>query len=240
MTSQPSLHDLASAYALNAVDDDERRAFEAHLRSCERCQLEVAAVAETVAGMAEETAANPPQGLRTEVLAAIEGVQQLEPVPAPVHLGERRRGRRIAAWPLAAAAAVVVAAAASYALFGLGADDGFTVSEIEVANAADSVLIELEPADDITGEITVSWSADLDAVLVTADGLAEPGQGQVYALWFVLENGVAPAGLFSPVDGAISRVLPVDDLDALGWGVTIEPSGGSDQPTSAILYLGER
>jgi hypothetical protein len=50
---------------------------------------------------------------------------------------------------------------------------------------------------------------------------------------------VASAGLFNTQSGAVSAVLSVDDLDAAGWGITIEPAAGSEQPTGDILFLGE-
>ena len=47
MTNQ-DLHDLAAPYALDALDDDDRRAFEAHLRECEQCRTELRAEQEFV------------------------------------------------------------------------------------------------------------------------------------------------------------------------------------------------
>jgi anti-sigma factor RsiW len=41
MTS-PDIHALGGAYALDAVDDLERVAFDRHLAECETCALEVA------------------------------------------------------------------------------------------------------------------------------------------------------------------------------------------------------
>jgi hypothetical protein len=59
-----------------------------------------------------------------------------------------------------------------------------------------------------------------------------------YELWFVKADGVAPAGLFKPSNkGEVRKVLDVDDIDATGWGVTIEKDTGADQPTGEILYI---
>ena len=46
------LHELAAPYALDAVDADERVAFETHLRECERCRAELASLRETVGALA--------------------------------------------------------------------------------------------------------------------------------------------------------------------------------------------
>ena len=47
-----SLHELAAGYALDALDDDERVAFEQHLAECEQCAADVLAFRETAALLA--------------------------------------------------------------------------------------------------------------------------------------------------------------------------------------------
>ena len=47
-----SIHDLSAAYALDALDDDERRAYEDHLAGCERCREEVASFSSTAGALA--------------------------------------------------------------------------------------------------------------------------------------------------------------------------------------------
>ena len=36
----------------------------------------------------------------------------------------------------------------------------------------------------------------------------------------------------------MSTVAPIEDLDSTGWGITLEPAGGSDEPTLPIIYAG--
>ncbi len=250
MSSDPTLHDLAAAYAINAVEGDERLRFEAHLVDCDRCQTEVAEVEETMAAMAAETVSDPPDSLRGKVLASIAETEQEAPLvaapearteagaQAPVDLTDRRRRNTAWARPLAAAAAVLIIAAGAFGLLrSRSADD--SIGPDEVAAAPDSVAVDLGATADAPGSVSVVWSPELDAVSVVATELDDPGPGRVYELWFVLEDGVAPAGLFTTEDGSFSGVLEVDELAALGWGLTIEPEGGSDQPTGQILYLAE-
>ena len=42
-----ALHDLTAAYALDALDPEDARRYEAHLARCERCQEELAALSES-------------------------------------------------------------------------------------------------------------------------------------------------------------------------------------------------
>src|SRR5207253_6326006 len=41
-----ALHDLTAAYALDALDEPERREYEAHLARCEQCRDELASLSE--------------------------------------------------------------------------------------------------------------------------------------------------------------------------------------------------
>ena len=109
----------------------------------------------------------------------------------------------------------------------------------EVVSAPDAVVATLDATGDgQSGTVQIVWSDDQNQVAVIASDLGDPGEGMAYALWFLLEDGVAPAGLFSPDDGAVTAVLDVDDVDTTGWGITIEPETGSEQPTTPVLFAG--
>ena len=99
-----ALHDLTAAYALDALDPEERREYEAHLARCDRCRDELASLSEasTSLAYAVDPAAPPPQ-LRERILAAARAER-----PNVVPLRPR--------WALPAAATAVVAVAAAIAL----------------------------------------------------------------------------------------------------------------------------
>ena len=65
------IHSLSGAYALDAVDDIERAAFERHLRECQSCSLEVLELRETVGRLADTVAVEPPASLRASVLSTV-------------------------------------------------------------------------------------------------------------------------------------------------------------------------
>ena len=77
-----SLHALSGAYAIDALDDDERAVFERHLPNCLDCQREVASLREAAALMADLSAVTPPPALRASVLAGITKIRPLPPVTA--------------------------------------------------------------------------------------------------------------------------------------------------------------
>src|SRR5215470_5779826 len=88
------LHALAGAYALNALDGDERDRFERHLRGCRACKSEVRGFAATATALAMATAAEPPPGLKQRVLAAAAVTRQAPPAVAGAAGGAGRRRPR--------------------------------------------------------------------------------------------------------------------------------------------------
>lgn len=233
------LHHLAAAYTLDALDDAERQAFEAHYPSCEICSQEVVDFRETASALAGAVAMAPPDELKQRVMAEVARTRQLPPMlpDSVIDLAERRRRRAGRPIMLAAAAAAIVAIVGIVGAIRLGSESDLE----ELIAAPDAVVIDLPPngeVEGVSGSMRVVWSPERDRVAVIGDGISDAGAGMEYALWFLTPDGVAPAGLFAPSDGRVRAIIDVEDIDGVGWGVTIEPDGGSEQPTSDVLYLG--
>ena len=79
------LRDLSGGYALGALDETDRRAFEAHLPTCPDCAEEVRAFATVASGLALAVPqVDPPVALRERVLrAAIASDRPVEGTEAP-------------------------------------------------------------------------------------------------------------------------------------------------------------
>ena len=58
------VHTLVGAYAVDAVDDVERAAFERHLLDCQTCRLELASLREAAVLLAAVEQVEPPVRLR--------------------------------------------------------------------------------------------------------------------------------------------------------------------------------
>ena len=184
--------------------------------------------------LAETTATTPPEGLRERVLADITTVR---PLPPAVEKDAAPR-RRFRLAPLAAAAAVIAAVAAG----GIVIADPFgdDTSQIQVS-PVDQVL-QAKDAERYTkaidgSEATLVRSPSLNkAVLVTKD-MAPPPEGKVYELWLDHEGvGMVPAGLMAQ-GGEQEILLDGDAATALGAGITVEPVGGSKEPTLPPVTL---
>lgn len=245
------VHQLAAAYALDALDPDERDSFEAHLAECADCTAEVAGFTGTAALLGSAVAQPPPPALRDRILAEIATTRQhdvLGPAasapagssqppepPAPVaslDAARRRRTRVMAV--LGAAAAVVLVAAVGVVMSNR---DGVSTDDVLAASDVQTATLEGEQAT-----VQVAWSRELDRIVVAGDDLAAPGADLVYELWAIVDGTPLPAGLISHDGGAMSELLELadlDDADVAAWGITIEPEGGSEAPTPPILYYAE-
>lgn len=88
MNDLHELHIDVGCYVADALDTDERAAFEAHLEHCESCSREVVEFSETSAELARLVAMTPPCAIRGSMLSAIESVRPLPPITGdPVALG---------------------------------------------------------------------------------------------------------------------------------------------------------
>jgi anti-sigma-K factor RskA len=243
------IHALSGAYAVGAVDDVERAQFERHLAECADCRAEVDSLREAAAVLAEDTAMTPPPALRDRVLAGIATVRPLPPVTPtgptrpdvieqadPIEL-ERSRGPR--RWLPALAAAVVLA------VVGIGAvawqpwnqsTSQLTLAD-QVLQAPDAQAVSLEFPGGAKATVTASKSEG--RAVITTEKMPPAPEGKVYELWLQRPDGsMEPAGVMPPVPDQ-TLVLDGDVTAAVGAGITVEPAGGSDEPTGEPIALFE-
>ena len=236
------IHALSGAYAVDALDDIERAGFERHLAACSECRAEVASLREAASVMAEVAPADPPAGLRDRVLAGITTVRPLPPLTSQT-AGAARPRRRSRLVAVAAAAAVIGALGIGGAITQPWNDDSSQTSPSaadQVLSAPDAKSTSLDFDGGATATVTHS---DLvgKAVIETAK-MPPPPDGMVYQLWLEQPtSGMVSAGVM-PVKADQTVVLEGDAATANAAGITIEPEGGSDHPTSdpiALFDIGE-
>jgi anti-sigma-K factor RskA len=240
------IHALSGAYAVDALDDTERTEFEQHLSVCAECRAEVASLRETAALLAETESEVPPASLRASVLS---GVSQIRPLPpettsppeqaetdgpsgGPTDLATRVRRRRLPQL-LAAAAAVVLLAAGALAWHPWQHDR--TSLADQVLNAPDAMRVT-ERLPDGNGEITLVRSASLHRAVMLGDDVPDPDAGKTYQMWLQQPGrGMVSAGLMPDADEP--TVLSGDAATATAAAVSVEPDGGSDEPTTDPIAL---
>lgn len=227
-------HTLTGAYALNALSPTESARFEDHLADCDSCVQEVRGFAETSARLAAATAQTPPAELRARVLEEVARTRQL--APAPERLPEPRARR---AWPWMLGLALAACVAAIVALGAVVLDQGRQVDELHaneqriaaVISAPDAVSTSAEPMEGVS--VTVVSSEALGDLVFSAHGLEDLHE-EDYQLWLTRDDGsVYSAGVLSVDEaGFVLPVLAEPEEGTEGVAVTVEPEGGSDQPTS--------
>ncbi|MGC5564262.1 anti-sigma factor [Streptomyces sp. FR-108] len=238
------LHSLAAPYALDALEPHEHKRFEKHLKRCDSCAAEVRALREDAVRLAWSTAAPAPAALRDRVLTAIRTTPQepvtAEPQPRPRAERPPSRARRssfsVFLVPLAsttAAAALVVAA-----LFGMQASRTQDQLAEQRAQAREIAHVLAAPdarsgaGRDANGQgIGVVASASQHTAVVTSAGLGTPANKRVHQLWLMRPEG-KPRSL-GLIDGDTPLIATGLNSDATSLAVTVEPPGGSPQPTTA-------
>ena len=105
-------HTLAAAYALDALDDDERATFEQHLLTCDACADDVREMRATGARFALAETAAPPANLRSRVLELAKQTPQTTPDRNVVPLRPTAARNPVNRWLAGVAAAAVLVAGA--------------------------------------------------------------------------------------------------------------------------------
>jgi hypothetical protein len=104
-----------------------------------------------------------------------------------------------------------------------------------VLTAADAKSTSLDFAGGASAKVTHSDSVG-KAVIQTSK-MPLPPRGMVYQLWLKQPaSGMVPAGLM-PAKADQTVVLEGDAATAQAVGITVEPEGGSDHPTSEPIAL---
>jgi anti-sigma-K factor RskA len=215
--------ELAAPYALDALDEDELRAFEQHLADCSECRQEVDELREAAAALAAGVdPVEPPPALRGRILAEARRGGDVVPL---------RRRRTSLAPPLLAAAA----AAAAVVAVGLGIWSGSlsrSLDEERSARAAERAALAIA-AEPSARRVAVSGARG--ALYVTPSGraalalvdLEPPPEGKTYEAWVFEGDTPRPAGTFRGRAAVLSRSVPAGAKVA----VTVERAGGVARPT---------
>ncbi len=173
------------------------------------------------------------------MLAAAVRTRQLPP-EVKTH-ARPRRARGWVPWVPWLSGVVATASIVVAVLFGFAqAHTQQQLNQVRAENQAISLLLAAPKAKLLTqtvtggGTATVVLAADRHELAVIMNGLPALSAGKVYQLWLIGKTKIVSAGLLPPSGQALaSGVVKGDTL-----GLTVEPAGGSAQPTTTpILAL---
>jgi anti-sigma-K factor RskA len=229
--------EMVGAYVLDALTPEEAAAFEAHLRTCARCRVEVAELGEVVdvLPLAVEPVL-PPAALKARLMQAVDGERQ-----GATQTVSRPRRNALAPWVLAVAAAVVIA--------GLGIWNIELQQEIHRSTPVDRVAALIASGARVTNVSGTSAAPGASAALVqpqhhkpaylVVHGLPPNAPSRVYQVWLVRGDTPRSAGIFRYHHGTGVVALPGATAGYAAVAVTQEPAPhGSPQPTGRKLLVG--
>jgi anti-sigma-K factor RskA len=241
------LHLLTGGYALDALTEADQAEFEKHLARCPSCAEEVRGLRETAARLGMATAVTPPPEMRARVLAAAPHTRQLPPnTRNPLaRAGDRTGWRRISLSRAGLTTGILTLAAAVVFLLVLQFSTSSQLSQtrqsygaIAAVLAAPDARLESMPAT-AGGTVTAVTSLRQQESVVTAADLPPLPGTRVYQLWVMTASGAArSAGLLTITQSGSTTptladgVLPGDRL-----GITVEPAGGTPQPTTTPVLI---
>jgi anti-sigma-K factor RskA len=213
MTDRCGQADTVAAYLLGALDDDERGAFEVHLRECAICREDAERLAVAVHALPEGVEQlDPPPELKRRVMAEVGAQAELMDAARPAGRPSRRR-----AWLAVPAVAVLAAAVlAGYAIRGGGPGRHVTAAQVAPAGARAQI-------------VTQGSAATLEV-----SGMPAPPAGKIYEVWVQRAGAPQPTSSLFDVGRGGRASVRVPSLGGVRKVlVTAEPAGGSPRPTSA-------
>src|SRR5436190_7903237 len=194
-----ALHDLTAAYALDALDEGERRRYEEHLAHCEQCRDQLGSLSESASALSFVGAGPaPPPQLRARILEQARA-ERTNIVPL--------RPR----WAIPAAVAAVAAVAATIAL---------ALWASSLSNKVDSLQAQSDQQQRVAavlaspgaralpfgrnGRLVVTRTGDAALVFTS---LAPAARGLTYEAWVAQNGKPKPAGTFAATDDVTAVVL---------------------------------
>ena len=253
---EDSLRDLAPGYALGALTPEETRAFEAALAGSPELAREVAEYRELHALLALREERTPPGDLKRRLRERIRAAKSAE-------LGGRRdiapggRGSRTAlALGLGLAAAGLLSVGLGLRVSGLGrelrasdsllADRGRQLAErertLDALLAPGVLLTTLTAAGEAPPVVQLYWNRAAHSLVLHSSRLKPAPSGRTYQLWLLRKQGAPIASrLFNTEPGGtvLVEAIGVPEGEAIaGFALTVEPAGGSPQPTTTPFLVG--
>jgi anti-sigma-K factor RskA len=228
-----------SAYALSALEGEEVRALEAHLQTCDSCQAELAEYRAISDGLLMTLPPHSPSAtLRKRLQSQLPSAQKKTQPRFAWSFGKLALG--------GALALLVLINLFSYVqMRQIQNQQATLVQQIKTNQFALSMLAypstQAIPiaAENLSGSVLVDRERNTVALVMWH--LPQLSEEQTYQAWLIEPGGErVSAGTFRPEVDETYTTKPVYSeqnlSDYVGVGVTVEPAGGSDQPTGQRIF----
>lgn len=227
------------AYALGALDADEAAALETHLQTCDSCPAELAAYrAISNVLLTAVPPQQPPAALRKRLQERLPSAQKAHQLRPSWSFGQFALGTAI----------VLLVALNIFSLIQLQAlqrQQAQFARQIQTGQAAFAMLAYPDtkslPISGANIAGTLLLDKEHNAAVLIAWNLPPIAESQIYQIWLIdPSGGRTSAGLFRPETGqplTSQSIFSAQTLSSFtGLGVTVEPAGGSSQPTGSRIF----
>ncbi len=228
--------ELKDAFVLGALPEEERREFEEYLAAHPERQAEIDELG-TVAGLLalSPQEQEPSPELRRSIMDVVEA--EAERPRTPSGLARMREFLSIRNLALGAAALLVIGLFSwNMVLQGEMRDLQSRIQGMQ-ASEEDSRMVALEGSGAARqARVEVMILEDHRAVLMAEDMPPVP-EDRTFQIWVIENDEPKPSGLFDIGEDQVAVVVenPVEGADAIA--VTVEPDGGSPQPTTEPMLV---
>jgi anti-sigma-K factor RskA len=259
MTAHDAMLDDVAVYALGSLPAEDAQRVRQHLETCEPCRDEYEQLRPTVDAVAYSAESCPDQ-IRGAVVASpllkariMQQVRREAAAPARTNIGEMRAVRPIV-WPAYAVAAACLAIALITGIMNISLNSELrqTKTQLSQIHAHDALLArDLAHQRTALADLVAPDSEHYDVshgqvvrhgkrLYLAMDALPPPPKGKVYQAW-TLRTGstrMSPSVTFVPSGRGVAVVpVPVDASTIAAVAVSVEPDGGSKQPTSTPTFV---
>ncbi len=227
------IEELAGAYALGALPADTLRQVEEHLVDCS-AHKDIADLRSLATGLAWVAAEKePPPALKVRLMDAI----RREAPGSPEQPPSEEAGSWLSRWltpafrpyALAAVLAIAVAALIGWNVY-LQTSDG----------EGQDVTFVRTLGDGGAAQGRVLYLQEERVAVITVEDLAPLPADQTYQVWAISDGTATGIGLFNTsVNGEASTAIQFDLSGVEVVAITVEPTGGSPQPTTEPVLRAE-
>ena len=237
MKNTKHVSDLIPAFVLGCLDNSETNQVLQHIASCNTCRKEVHQYL-SIVGLIAETVPDvePAQHVKSTIMNKINKLQ------TETAIDEGNKWKRFKSnffapvWPTVAAALILVLGVGNLLLWN-------QMKQLRKdAHLEDTHFIDLEGAEGAPlahGYIYISDDGREGTLI--AEELPELPKSEVYQVWLIRNGSRTSGGIFTVSDDGYGslRIISSSPLNSYtSFGVSIEPTGGSNAPTGKKVLGG--
>jgi anti-sigma-K factor RskA len=235
MSPHDEMLDVVAAYALGVLPPQEASAAIDHLKTCEACQAEYRLLQPAVTAVAYSAEACADSESGTAVVSPLLKARIMKRVR-----GEAKRPQAPRVWPAYALAAACLAFAFVTTLLDFSLNGRLAreraQSAVQAQTIADFMAPDSKHRQFHGGEVLMHGQR----LYIAMHDMPMPPKGKVYQAWTLAKGAksVAPSMTFMPSAGGMTVVrLPEPATTLAAVAVSVEPEGGSQQPTTKPIAL---